>query len=76
MQVIGYGFDADIHCVDCTKTRRFLQRIDLPMADGEDEHGLPYAAIDSEGNYLSPVFDIQENSENETCGDCGEALLQ
>ena len=53
-EVIGYAYDADLHCVDCTKER-------FP---------LPNQAVDSEGNEVYPVFLGEEDNENSVCADC------
>lgn len=65
MRIIAYTYDADFQCVDCTvdKTVRGVFKIDLnhPYASpGNDEHGVPYAAVDSEGNLIHPVFSTDE----------------
>lgn len=76
MNVQGYTFEADLHCVECTQRRNTEKPFDLRPSDwpdyspGNDENGLPYAAEDREGNLIHPVFSIDEMSDNH-CGDCG-----
>lgn len=61
MTIIGYTYEADIHCVACAlKAFRDL------------EH---QGASDSEGNEVQAVFDIAEGNELNHCADCGEPLL-
>ena len=77
MRVIGYKFDATIYCPACT-ARAWRDGYLAPAADyhnlppGFDEHGIPYALQDREGNPIHPVFDIDETSPlGEYCGECG-----
>lgn len=76
MRVIGYSFEADMHCVECTLARNRERpfSLDDPLGFGKgcDENGLPYAATDSEGNAVHPVFSTDEGEE--CCGDCGASL--
>ena len=77
MRVIGYTFEADVHCPACTARAVAEGRL-VPAADyhelppGTDEHGLPFALQDREGNPIYPVFDIEGDSWH--CGRCGEPL--
>ena len=66
MNIVGYAYEADVHCVACTR-RRFHAE---PGNHGRLDH-----ATDSEGNPVTPIFDIDENADDEHCGDCGEKLL-
>lgn len=61
MIVIGYTYEADVHCLSCAFDRFG------DMLDRDD-------AIDSEGNSPHPIFDIDEGAEDEHCGDCGDEL--
>lgn len=79
VKVLGYAFDADIHCVACT--RKAYQDGSLkvrPLArfnnSHRDEHGLPYGLGDREGNAVHPIFSTDENALAEHCGDCGASL--
>jgi hypothetical protein len=60
MKVIGYTYEADVHCIHCA-LERFGSKLDRN-------------AIDSEGNAPHPIFDTDEWSESERCGDCEEEL--
>lgn len=73
MRVIGYTFEADVHCPACTARAVAEGRL-VPAADpqGTDEHGLPYALRDREGNPVHPVF---EGDSWQQCGRCGEPLV-
>lgn len=59
--VIGYAYEADIHCVSCTKKR-------FPNVEDNDR------LEDSEGNPIHPIFASDEGSDSEVCGDCGGSL--
>ena len=52
--IIGFTYDADIHCIPCTVARFGPIHDDL---------------IDSEGNPVRPVFTWDELSDD-VCGDC------
>ena len=60
MQIIGYAYDADIHCTECAN------------GAGMDRPGV----VDSEGNEPHPVFSIDEPGESgcDHCGDCFDPL--
>ena len=75
--VIAYAYDADIHCIPCTlaryRAKQFAMTDPLGYGPGRDENGLPYAAADSEGNAVHPLF-ATEAEAPEFCGDCGEHI--
>jgi len=55
--VIGYAYEADLHCIACTVARFGHEPTE------EDE--------DSEGNPIHPLFAGDEyQAEGEYCGDC------
>ena len=58
MNVIAYTYEADYHCIDCTKNRF-----------GEDDLGYAFT-VDNEGNPIHPVFSTDEVSSDAVCGDC------
>jgi hypothetical protein len=72
--VIGYTYEADIHCPECTRER-------FPDPDN---------AVDDEGNDVQPIFadqfgDLIEEVDDDygrtvqyapRCSDCGEELLE
>lgn len=71
MRIHGYTFEAAEHCPACTLTRHSAQPFALtdPLGWGEgvDEHGLPYAATDREGNAVHPIFDSRDSFICDTC---------
>ncbi len=62
--VVGYSYEADLHCEDCTYDRF-----------GGDIYNEESPPEDSEGNEISPIF-AQDVEDGDCCGDCGEELLQ
>lgn len=74
MRIIGYTYEADVHCVDCTRKRfpRESAPADYPYTDSA---GVPLTARDREGNVVHPITDIDESANTEHCGDCREKLL-
>jgi hypothetical protein len=59
--VIGYAYEADVHCLSCARAR----------FDGEPDD----ETEDSEGNLVHPIFTGDECACAEVCGDCLEPLL-
>ena len=58
MRIIGYTYEADYHCTDCTE-KRF----------GKDD--LDYAfTVDNEDNPVHPVFSTDEIQDHSACGEC------
>ena len=57
-EVIGYAYEADIHCLDCARAR-------FPNPD---------QATDNEGNEVHPVFLGDEFDTPPVCVDCFEPL--
>lgn len=76
MRVIGYNYEADTHCVECTlkrfKAGGFSLTNPLNHNPGLDENGIDYRATDEQGNAVHPIFSTDEGDWN--CGDCGECL--
>ena len=63
MKVVGYTYDADIHCPDCSE-KVFGLKLTHPELVGDP--------IDSEGNEVHPIFSIDEAGDTpDHCGDCG-----
>jgi hypothetical protein len=76
MRVIGYTYDADQHCVDCTEEYvKANNTIDghIPNADDMDAfRSGEWEVDDSEGNPLHPIFDTDEAGDTpDHCSDCG-----
>lgn len=65
MAVVGFTYDADIHCVDCSQKR-------FGSADWPDL--IPQGLEDSEGNEPSAIFEDSESDTPEHCADCGTFL--
>jgi hypothetical protein len=78
MRIIAYTFEADVHCPACTY-KRFGPGYssNTPLPGFADECGVPYHAVDREGNSVHPVFDIDEDPDGSLthCGDCRERLV-
>lgn len=68
--VIGYAYEADTHCVPCTK-RRFPE----PGQD-PDEHSIPMYAEDSERNPITPIFSTQEVLHDIHCRQCRAVIAE
>ena len=89
MKVIAYTYEADYHCIDCTRKRY--------ESGGFNYHGNGtcllcsgisgiYDSLDNEGNLIHPLFDIDEWQEFDesfiaenpiqylACGDCHEVI--
>ncbi len=78
MRVIAYAYEADVHCPACTAKAAQRMKLDHshPYAMGEscgDDNGIEYDLVDSEGNLIHPVFDIDENNFKH-CSDCSDEL--
>jgi hypothetical protein len=75
MKVIAYTYEADIHCIDCTRKRY----------ESGGFNGI-YDSLDNEGNLIHPLFDTDEWQELDesfiaenpiqylACGDCHEVI--
>lgn len=62
MRVIGYTYEASIHCEACAR-ERFGDRVD------------DVNTVDREGNPLHPVFSCDDEA-LECCDDCHEGLIE
>ena len=67
MRVIAYTYEADHHCIDCTVKRYQSGEFDkaptdYPYYNGNDtdQNRVGYDSLDSEGNYVHPVFSTDE----------------
>jgi hypothetical protein len=68
--VVGYAYEADVHCVECSE-KRFACEADSEPSDYED----------NDGNPVHPIFAGGEDAYDEDgsvlrCGDCGEFLSE
>lgn len=59
MSIIAYAYEADYHCVDCTRNRF-------------NPHSLWVYRVDSEGNPIHILFTTED--EYLICGDCHEII--
>lgn len=75
--LIGYAYDAALHCVECTLDRftAVVERAEHENADA-DEHGLPYELLDSRGNPVAPIFETTELEADDACDDCGARFYE
>jgi hypothetical protein len=74
-EVVGYTYDADVHCVACT--RGYIVNTGQTLdPDDIDDYDLAEQFTDSEGNELHPMFAGDEYMETEYCGDCGEVIME
>jgi hypothetical protein len=60
--VVGYSFNADCYCVDCT----------IEAFGGEPDEDTE----DSDGNPVHPIFAGDEHEETVCCGDCGAVIAE
>lgn len=58
--ILGYAYEADMHCLDCAR-KRFGPKLD----NAETE--------DSDGNKLAPLF-ASSVEQQEVCGDCLQVI--
>jgi len=72
-RVIAYSYDADVHCPSCAYRMFGPGRESVPAPGFTDEHGIPYGALDREGNAVHPVFSTDELHYTH-CGDCRQPL--
>jgi hypothetical protein len=77
MRIIGYAFEADVHCPACTLKRwqdcaDAIRAVAIPEVwhQNMDENGVPLRIHDREGNEVHPIFSTDEGALQETCGDC------
>ena len=65
MRIIAYTYEADTHCIACTK-QRFSdeQNTSIKFTNFIDEHGIwddpQFPTIDNEGNQIHPIFSTDE----------------
>jgi hypothetical protein len=78
MRIIAYTFEAYVHCPACTK--QAIERMKLDHSHPyalrdvcQDDHGIEYDFVDSDGNLIHPVFRSDEIDLTH-CGDCRARL--
>lgn len=88
MHILGYTYEADVHCVNCAAERfgRFGPAHNVEwnrgygfletLSDGStielDENHIPIDEKDNEGNPIHPMFSL--DNDIEYCGDCHDEL--
>jgi hypothetical protein len=65
MRIIAYTYEADYHCIDCTRKRFFYLYVEpnrsIVTTNFEtDENGILYTQTDREGNPVHPLHCIDE----------------
>lgn len=75
MEVVGYSYNADTFCPDCTI--EYIRIID-PSITSEGISKILQGEVefpDNEGNPIHPIFGTQEAGDTpDHCGDCGEFI--
>ena len=70
MKIIGYTYDALYHCTVCTKAAH-----PYDATGHADIHFVPSYSKESDGNFVRPVFDIDdEPAGGAVCSDCNALL--
>ena len=73
--IIGYTYEADTHCVDCTKSRfAYNWQFDPWDLDNFDKNDVPFSAMDNEGNLVHPIFCGAEFDYQPNCAECHEII--
>ena len=75
MKIIGYAYEADLHCVNCA-VKRFsvTEPHKINMAMELDCNGISIDQPDNEGNPVHPIFSTDEQLEIPHCGDCHQVI--
>lgn len=68
--VVGYAYDADVHCVPCSQKAYSQDDLDLLSTRHMAEFG---GTLDSDP---TPIFPNEAIENNEHCGDCGVLLVE
>jgi hypothetical protein len=66
-EIVGYTYEADLHCLECTEKRFNVSIDEYTGFAGEDK------TEDREGNNLHPIF-LDQLEGGEVCGDCFEQI--
>jgi hypothetical protein len=86
-KLVGYAYDADVHCVECTEelfgeiepraVDWYGRWIEVAVRDDERLRAAdsdPVIVRDSEENPLSPYYDSERSDSPQHCGDCHKFL--
>ena len=65
MRIIAYAYEADYHCIDCTRNRfSDSPKARIKWTHEVDEHGVwndsQFPTLDTEGNEIHPLFSTDE----------------
>ena len=60
MRIIAYTYEADYHCIECTRVRFGDSKGDLAITNGQKWCDALWPTLDNEGNLVHPVFSIDE----------------
>lgn len=63
-EILGYSYDADIHCLDCA-----IKRFGAPIFNEANPPD------DNEGNEVQPVFASDFDGDSENCSDCAAPIF-
>ena len=67
-EIIAYTYEADYHCIDCTRKRFGTESITNTYED--------QGVKDNEGNLIHPVFVSDETRAGTACGNCYEIIYK
>lgn len=80
VSVVGYAFNADTFCLDCTteyvEEQLKLNGITDDQLEDMSLETMTSATVDSEGNDLHPMFDIDEQVGFDAVCSCGDTILE
>lgn len=84
VSVVGYSFNADTFCLECTREYAERQLMDRGFSEDIAEvqfsdyslEALTKLVKDSEGNDLHPIFDTDEQLDSDAVCSCGETILE
>lgn len=74
MKVIGYAYEADIHCPACAKAAHAGGRLTLAGRPTTDTNGLPEHLDDRAGNPVGAIFSTDNIEPFLCCGTCRKEL--
>lgn len=79
MSIIGYAYNSEIHCMDCTLDAISNGVLKLQtktrQVQGIDGIEILENITDMDGNPIHPIYDTDDNSESEVCADCKTRLI-
>lgn len=72
--VVGYVYDADHHCKDCTIADTQNGVLTMAVDANPNRWNWEDGFIDRERNFISPIFEYEECDYQMTCADCHTEL--